>query len=154
MGKEKGADILAPSCFATQKTRERLVFCDTLVVSHYQVTVDLLYQIQTDTDDDQQTGTSEETCHDVINLHAQGDECWQNGDQRKERGANQRNAGHYFFEILFSSLAGTIPRNKAALISKVVGNFLRVERDCHPEEGETEDTNYVEQVVEIGTVIL
>ena len=67
----------------------------------------------------------------------------QSRDQRQENRTDDRNSRHYFVQIVFSCLARSDARDKAAVRFHVIRNFIRVESNARVEVCEEDDQDYV-----------
>src|SRR6185312_5052720 len=132
-----------------QTPKARLRFQQSSIIAHYQMTVDLLHEVEPDRNDDEQSRASEETGDDEIDveksLNGRGD----HRHQGQKRRADVGNAHHHPFEVLGGALAGTMAGDKAAVIFEVVGHVFGIERDRRPEIAEEVDEPDVTDVVDV-----
>ena len=112
--------------------------------------VDLLYQIQRDADDDQQTGAAIKASDHRVHVQGRRNDARNHGDDREERRADVGNADHDTFQVFRGPLAGPISGNEAAEIFEVIGHVLRIENDGRPKETEEKDHRDVANVVDVA----
>ena len=118
-----------------------LLFQETLIVSHQHLVFKLSYRIQRNADSDQEGRAAEVDALERRYHHT--DNGRQSRDQRQENRADDRNSRHHFVQIVFSCLARSDARDKAAVRFHVIRNFIRVESNARVEVCEEDDQDYV-----------
>src|SRR5271165_6082589 len=112
--------------------------------------VDFLHQIQRHADDDEQAGAAVKAGDGVVDLQGVGNQARDNRHHSKEGRPDVGNPHDDFLKVISRAFAGTITRNKAAVIFEVVGHVFGVERDGRPKIAEEINQDDVEDVVQIA----
>src|SRR6218665_3367243 len=111
------------------------------------MTVDLLDKIQGDRHYDQQPRPTIKAGDHRRDVHPRSDDSGDDCDQREESSTDISNSDHHLIQVLLSVRTWSISRNKAAIVLKVLGHVLGVDRNTRPEVAEEVDQGDVEQVV-------
>ena len=114
-------------------------FEQSAIVSHHQVAVNLLNQVERDTHSNQQSGAAVEAGDRIGHAERAVNNGWDDGDNRQERGTDVRDSYHDLFQVIGGPLAGTIAGNERPTVTQVVRHLLGIERDRRPEVAEEEN---------------
>ena len=122
-------------------------------MAHDQMRLHLAHRVEHDAHDDQQAGAAEERRHHPGNAETAGHHRRHHRDHGQEQRAGQRDARHRPVQKLRRRPAGADARHVAAVLLQVVGDLDRIELRRHPEIGEEEDHQRVQDVVQRRAVI-
>ena len=115
------------------------------MMAHNELCFQRLYGIQSNTNNDQNGGTTQSDAAEGRGEHADDD--GEHSDNTEEDCTDYGDLLKHSVDKIGSRLAGTIARNGATLVLQVIGHFNGIELGISVEEGETDDHDKVEDHV-------
>ncbi len=127
-------------------------FEESRVVSHDQVRIDLLHQIEADGDDDQKSGSPVEAGDQEGDSQRLSDDGRDDGDDGEEACTDISDAHHDLLEISSGACSWSVAWDEATVVFEVFSHVLRVEGDRCPEVTEEVDQADEAEVVDQSAV--
>src|SRR5262249_40951384 len=121
-------------------TSELRALDQTFVLVGEQIALDLRHGIHRDADHDQKRGTAEVERHRGVG----NQNFWQKTDDRKIRGADDRNTRQHIVNVFCGALPGSYTRNKAAVLFQIVSGLGGIEYNGGIKEREKNDEPYIQ----------